>query len=288
MDQARLERMLRVMQRFTGNTKYTLEEISRDLRLSTRTLFRYIATFRAAGFSVLCVDVGVYQMTSYNKEFADLSQLVYFSREEAVIVSRLIENLSQTNEVKAALRRKLAAVYDSTSIGNYIENRGKDNVMETLFLAMKSHRQIALRGYSSANSDKTKDYVIEPYDFTKEYVDERASPGACETAAESPCEGADDGGVSHYLNGGVSGQTLLVLGGECQCLRGGRAVRGRTGRPDFRGGRRAAEGLAAHAGEDDDEEIQVGRKVKTKICIQKEKLFPFPCKSFYIYARIQE
>ena len=166
-----MERMLRVMQHFTDNTRYTLDETARDLHITVRTLFRYISTFKAAGFSISRVDEGVYRLTTYNKEFADISQLVYFSREEAVIVSRLIENLSQTNEVKATLRRKLAAVYDTTSIGDYIENHGKDNVMETLFMAVKNHRQVLLKGYSSANSDTTKDYVLEPYDFTKEYVD---------------------------------------------------------------------------------------------------------------------
>ena len=127
MDQPKIERMLRFMQFLSSNTKYTLDELTDKLGLSKRSLFRYIDTFKAAGFVVQRIDEGVYKMTTYNKEYSDLSQLVYFSQEEAIVVSRLIENLSSTNAMKAGLKQKLMAVYDSTSIGDYREKKGKSD-----------------------------------------------------------------------------------------------------------------------------------------------------------------
>ena len=97
MDQPKIERMLRVMQFFSSNTKYTLDELSDKLGITKRSLFRYIDTFKNAGFVVQRIDEGMYKMTTYNKEYSDLSQLVYFSQEEAIVVSRLIENLNSTN-----------------------------------------------------------------------------------------------------------------------------------------------------------------------------------------------
>lgn len=159
------------MQLLSGNKIYTLDELSDTLDLSRRSLFRYFDTFKNAGFVVQCIGDGRYRMTTLNKEYTYLSQLVYFSEEEAIVVSHLIENLDGTNALKAGLKQKLAAVYDSTSISDYIENTGKSEVVETLANAVKSKHQVALKDYSSAHSGKSKDYIVEPYKFTKGYVD---------------------------------------------------------------------------------------------------------------------
>ena len=171
MDQPKIERMLRLMQLLSSNVNYTLDELAERLELSTRSIFRYIDTFKSAGFVVQRIGEGVYKMPTYHKDYSDLSQLVYFSEEEAIILSHLIENLDGTNSLKAGLKQKLAAVYDSTSIGDYIENKGKSEIVEALANAIKSRRQVSLTGYASAHSDQDKDYVLEPYKFTKDFVD---------------------------------------------------------------------------------------------------------------------
>ena len=179
MDQPKIERMLRLMQLLSGNINYTLDEMAGKLGLSRRSIFRYIDTFKSAGFVVQRLGDGYYKMTTYDKELADLSQLVYFSEEEAIIVSRLIENLSSTNAMKAGLKQKLAAVYDSTSIADYIQRKSRSDEIETLAKAIQDKKQVALIGYESAFSNQTKDYVVEPYAFTKDYVD----IWACDTAS---------------------------------------------------------------------------------------------------------
>ena len=171
MDQPKIERMLRLMQLLSGNRYYSIDELAETLGLSRRSIFRYFDTFKSAGFVVQHIGGGRYRMTTYNKEYTDISQLVYFSEEEAIVVSHLIENLDATNALKAGLRQKLAAVYDSTSISDYIDNKGKSEIVETLANAVKAKRQVALKDYSSAHSGKAKDYVIEPYKFTRGFVD---------------------------------------------------------------------------------------------------------------------
>ena len=171
MDQPKIERMLRLMQLLSGNINYTLDEMAEKLELSRRSIFRYIDTFRGAGFVVQRLGDGYYKMTTYNKEFADLSQLVYFSEEEAIVVSHLIENLDAANALKAGLKQKLAAVYDSTSISDFIEVKDKSEIVEALANAVRGKRQAVLHDYASAHSGETKDYVVEPYKFTKGFVD---------------------------------------------------------------------------------------------------------------------
>lgn len=179
MDQPKIERMLRIIQLLAGNTNHSLDELADTLGLSRRTMFRYIDTLKGAGFVIQRIDEGVYKIISYDKEYTDLSQLVYFSEEEAIIVSHLIENLSSSNSMKAGLKQKLAAVYDSTSIGDYIQNKGKSDEIEILARAIKEKRQVKLSGYSSAVANAAKDYVVEPYAFTRDYVD----IWACDTSS---------------------------------------------------------------------------------------------------------
>lgn len=179
MDQPKIERMLRIIQLLAGNTNHTLDTLADKLGLSRRTLFRYLDTLKGAGFVIQRIDEGVYKIVSYEKEYTDLSQLVYFSQEEAIIVSHLIENLSSSNAMKAGLKQKLAAVYDSTSIGDYIQNKGKSDVIDILARAIKNKKQVKLLAYSSAVANATKNYVVEPYAFTRDYVD----IWACDTAS---------------------------------------------------------------------------------------------------------
>lgn len=171
MDQPKIERVLRLMLYLSSNTNYTLDEIARNLKTSRRSLFRYIDTLKTAGFSVTRVGEGVYRMSTYSKDFTDLSQLVYFTDEEAIIVSHLIENLEGTNALKAGLRKKLAAVYDSTSISDYAVKSGKNEIVDTLADAVRFRKQVQLKNYSSNHSGKAKDYILEPYKFTKEFQD---------------------------------------------------------------------------------------------------------------------
>ena len=171
MDQPKVERMLRLMQLLSGNVYYTIGELGDKLGLSRRSLFRYFDTFKSAGFVVQHLGEGRYRMTTYNKEYSELSQLVYFSEEEAIVVSHLIENLDAANALKSGLKQKLAAVYDSTSISDYIENKGKSEIVESLANAVKAKRQVMLNDYASAHSGEAKDYVVEPYKFTKGFVD---------------------------------------------------------------------------------------------------------------------
>lgn len=95
------------------------------------------------------------------------------------MICRLIENLSSTNAMKAGLKQKLAAVYDSTSIGDYREQKGKSDEIDALAKAIKEKKQVELVAYESALANKTKNYIVEPYALTKEYID----IWACDTAS---------------------------------------------------------------------------------------------------------
>ena len=91
MDQPKIQRMLRLMALLSSQVEYTVDELAERLDMSQRTIYRYIDTFREAGFSVEKVRDYVYRLTTLREGVADLSDIVYFSPEEAYIVNRLID-----------------------------------------------------------------------------------------------------------------------------------------------------------------------------------------------------
>lgn len=173
MDQPKMARMLRLMQLLASNVNYSVEELMDKLEMSRRTIYRYIDTFREAGFAVQKVGSGgtVYKIATLKSSQMDLSKIVYFSDEEAYVVNRLIDRLDDTNAMKQGLKRKLTAVYDATNIGNYIDRKSNASNIGVLTEAIRGRKAVVLKGYSSSHSGSTKDYRVEPFKFNTNYID---------------------------------------------------------------------------------------------------------------------
>lgn len=170
MDQPKLERMLRLMKLMTGNVNYTVNDLAERLDTSYRSIYRYIETFKDAGFVVHKLDGGIYKLGKESRYFKDISQLVHFTDEEAHIVNQLIEGLDDTNMLKNNLRKKLSSVYNCTSLASSIV-RGKHAAnVNRLLEAITEHRQVVLVDYASSNAGVVRNRVVEPFGFTTNYV----------------------------------------------------------------------------------------------------------------------
>ena len=170
MDQPKLERMLRLMKLMTGNVNYTVNDLAERIGTTYRSIYRYIDTFKDAGFVVQNLGGGVYKLGKENRYFKDISQLVHFTDEEAHIVNQLIEALDDTNMLKQNLRRKLTTIYDCTSMAQSIV-RGKNAAnVNNLLEAITERRRVVLRDYASSNTGVVRDRVVEPFGFTTNYV----------------------------------------------------------------------------------------------------------------------
>ena len=170
MDQPKVERLLRLMKLMTGNVNYTVNDLAERLDTSYRSIYRYIETFKDAGFVVHKLDGGVYKLGKESRYFKDISQLVHFTDEEAHIVNQLIEGLDDTNMLKHNLRRKLVSVYDCTSMANSIVKGENAININVLVEAIYSCRKVILRNYASSHTGIIDDRIVEPFGFTTNYV----------------------------------------------------------------------------------------------------------------------
>ena len=142
MDQPKLERLLRLMKLLTANTTYNIDQLAERLQMSRRTVYRYIDTFRDAGF-VIKKSGDCIRLDKESPHFRDISQLVHFTEEEAVILKSAIENIDDNNVLKQNLKRKLYSVYDNKTLADTV---GPGQERPEHPAADRSHRGAAAGG----------------------------------------------------------------------------------------------------------------------------------------------
>ena len=171
MEQPRVERTLRLMRLMSGNAYLTVEQLAKRLDTSTRSIYRYIDTFKTCGFAVEKIDDSIYRLISMPSGYKDLQKLVYFSEEEARVLTYLIKSLDETNSLKSSLYKKLCAVFDTKSIKEHSGTSKNAANVQALGNAMKDRKTVILKDYSSSSSGTVRDRVVEPFEFTNNHID---------------------------------------------------------------------------------------------------------------------
>lgn len=171
MEQTKIVKLLRLMKILTGNVSRTIDQIAKEMGITPRTIYRYIDDIREAGFVVNKLYGNVYAMGKVARWLSDFNRLIYFTEEEAYIIAKMIEGINNNNVLKRDLQRKLASVYDSTSIANYIDNTANAANVEALAEGIKKKKQCVLKGYASAHSNEVRDRLVEPIEFSANMID---------------------------------------------------------------------------------------------------------------------
>ncbi len=169
-DQEKLRRILEIMMYLSSGIKHSIQEIAERFNISERTAFRYIQTFREAGFVVPKPHDGLYKISKDSPYFREISELLHFSVEEAMILQKTIHSISDENLLKQNLIKKLYALYDFEGVANTIVKQEYSENIHQLIRAIKHKNRVILKEYQSANSNEVSDRLVEPFGFTTNYV----------------------------------------------------------------------------------------------------------------------
>lgn len=167
MDQPKIIRELQLLMLLAGNRYMTNREICERFEFTERTFFRYLDSFRSAGFAVKRNENNVYRLEiSAHKLTKSLGDLLYFSEEEALILRNAIDSIGSQTQAKEILKKKLYAVYDYKVIADIAVESHDAKVIQDLKAAIENCRQVVLKDYRSAHSNTTSDRLVEPYALT--------------------------------------------------------------------------------------------------------------------------
>jgi len=169
-DQAKIERLLKLITLLSGSFGYSQQELALKLGVSERTIYRYIQSFRKAGLVVEKNDDGFWKLEKQDKNSRDLKELLQFSEEESYILQKAIHSIDDNNVLKSNLVKKLYSLYDSKRVIDTIIKKEKSEVVAGLTEAILKKRKVKIVGYKSAHSSTVSDRVVEPIQFTTNFV----------------------------------------------------------------------------------------------------------------------
>jgi predicted DNA-binding transcriptional regulator YafY len=160
----KFDRQLRLMILLTQNREYTLDEICDRLEISRRNLYYYIEGFKENGF-VVEKKGQVYRLDKSSPFFKEITELVHFTEDEAVILRQVLTSASNNSVQIRNLKNKLDKLYDFDILSKVDVNKQTAKNIGTIYEAIKEHRQVKICSYSSPHSDTTTDRIVEPFLF---------------------------------------------------------------------------------------------------------------------------
>lgn len=169
-DQSKIERTLKLLLLLSGNFAYSIKEISDKIKISERTIYRYIETFRNVGFLIERNNAGYWKIEKSNSQYKELHDLLQFSEEESYILQKAIHSIDNNNVLKTNLINKLYSLYDSRRVIDLIIKKENSEIIANLSKAILEKKQIKIIGYKSANSNTISDRILEPIKFTTNFV----------------------------------------------------------------------------------------------------------------------
>src|SRR5574344_304334 len=133
----KFDRQLRLMILLTQNREYTLDEICDRLEISRRNLYYYIEGFKENGF-VVEKKGQVYRLDKSSPFFKNITELVHFTEDEAVVLRQVLTSASNTSVQIRNLKNKLDKLYDFDILSNVDVNKQTCNCRGSTFPQSRS------------------------------------------------------------------------------------------------------------------------------------------------------
>lgn len=168
-EQAKFQKMLEILLMLDCKYGRTIQEISERFDVSPRTVYRYFDTFKQVRF-VIENKNGFFNINKEESSAKDISQLLHFTEEEAFILGKAIHAIEDGSELKDKLAKKLYSLYDFDRVIHAISKKEKTDNIFNIIQAIKQQKQVVLKEYKSGHSNNIRDRLVEPIDFTVNYM----------------------------------------------------------------------------------------------------------------------
>lgn len=163
----KFDRQLRLMVMLTLNRAMSVEDISTELNMSRRSIYRYIETYRQLGFVVKKRNLR-YSIDHESPFFQQITDRIHFSNEEGKLLTRLLDCVVDNSSEVRELRKKLYDLYSYEDLANTVKPNPSVKKLVSLFQAIQEERIAVIRQYAVPGSNEKKDFIVEPYLFFPE------------------------------------------------------------------------------------------------------------------------
>jgi predicted DNA-binding transcriptional regulator YafY len=162
--QEKLSRLLKVISMLKTPHGRTIKSMADELESSQRTVYRYIDTLEASGFPIdkSCEGERWFIVSGDNQ-----GNLLHFNIDEASLIKDLVETGAHNHPLKDMILGKLYVNSDLKPLTEYIIEARKSGIISKLKRAIDKEYKVILRNYHSVSSNAIRDYLIEPFEITK-------------------------------------------------------------------------------------------------------------------------
>ncbi|MEA3318370.1 MAG: HTH domain-containing protein, partial [Bacteroidota bacterium] len=138
------ERMIQILLLLGTPYGKSINKLSRIFNVSIRTIERDISRLRKIGFEIELIneDKRYYCIKKHNDYTGDISELLHFTEEEALILNNAINSVDNKNILKDNLLKKLYALSTNKKIKDTITNKANAKNIEKINTAIKEKRKI--------------------------------------------------------------------------------------------------------------------------------------------------
>lgn len=164
MRHEKFERELKLLLLLTENRRLTADDICQRLDISRRMFYYYLESFRLFGF-IVQNHRPYYSIDRTSPYFQRLFRTIHFTEDEAETMRRLLDSVGDQSLQVRHLKDKLTTLYDLDILNTpELREQAAENVSQ-LYAAIRQHRQVILKDYSSPHSNTQTDRHVEPYLF---------------------------------------------------------------------------------------------------------------------------
>lgn len=157
----RLWDMLMLLSRDEG---VSFEEINKESGISRRTAYRYFQSLRNVGF-VIERNGKHYRIPTTTGPYNKLSDLLFFTEEEAALLSDALQALDAPTGRKQKLLKKIMAFFQSEiPIAKIAPRKSQPNIKKTA-VAMEAGKQLDFLYPNSEAPQEYKEHLVEPFEF---------------------------------------------------------------------------------------------------------------------------
>jgi predicted DNA-binding transcriptional regulator YafY len=142
------------------------KETARIWQITERTLERYIKEFRAFGM-IIYFENGFYHLKDDGLQHP--IPLFTIDIDEAEQLWHLAHSLEDGSPIRKIFHHRLQDFFEVKSQTKFIVNYKKSENIKMLQKAIHTEKQVLLKSYKSAYSNKTRDRLVEPIHFTTNY-----------------------------------------------------------------------------------------------------------------------
>ncbi len=172
MELEKFDRQLRLMVLLTQNHALSVEDISEQLHLTKRSIYRYLDTFSDMGFVVI-KEGKRYRLDHTSPFFRQITDKIHLTQDEAIMLNNILSAIPDNSPQVRHLRAKLKQLYDYKALASHGIDEHVAKNFATLFEAIKSERAVLLKSYTSPSSGKVSNRLVEPYLFLSENTEIR-------------------------------------------------------------------------------------------------------------------